>query len=477
MQPTATPTQIHLSPQASPPPISPTKSLTPTPASATTASTLLQRNHDTHHIFFNADGFHNHIAHHLLALYALGATPTELQGAFEGNASYQRPRGGVDGDVVGEIRRSSGGNRFLGRAERYAEFVEGFRGLLEEAEGKGQKGWKGVVREVLLKRGDEGAEGMFYRLFGGFYHPLIHFGYGVEFEQPAVVVEALAQAAVHGDWMSGFARRLDLLEEGKDGSKPTPLVELLGEARASRALRESVREEDANKIRDGILKRAPEEMFEVVRKWWVLRTGEDDGAGGRKATQRDVERATAEMINAAAYFAGAAQRPDLGKAVKFDFFYMHCVNASVFFSAFARADWLTLEEKVRLLEMKARLDVVLYVSRGCPELMIGDVRAYQRAGGRELEGVEEVVKRANAYGDDGHAAKLIRALANGETVCREWEAEGGEEEMMVRGDDWTKLINMAMDSVEVGGPRWVRNAGFDNAWAEVPSREEVAARL
>lgn len=32
--------------------------------------------------------------------------------------------------------------------------------------------------------------------FTGFLHPLIHLGFGVEFDQPAIVAEALAQAAV-----------------------------------------------------------------------------------------------------------------------------------------------------------------------------------------------------------------------------------------------------------------------------------------
>jgi hypothetical protein len=37
-------------------------------------------------------GFHNHLAHHLLAVYALGATPGVLQAAYDEHASYQAPR-------------------------------------------------------------------------------------------------------------------------------------------------------------------------------------------------------------------------------------------------------------------------------------------------------------------------------------------------------------------------------------------------
>lgn len=48
---------------------------------------LLQK----HHIFFNNTGFHNHIAHHLLTLYGLGAPASVIERQYKLNASYQRP--------------------------------------------------------------------------------------------------------------------------------------------------------------------------------------------------------------------------------------------------------------------------------------------------------------------------------------------------------------------------------------------------
>lgn len=62
-----------------------------TSESAEKASQLLQANHDQYHTFFNQSGFHNHITHHLLTLFALNASPEELQKAYDANASYQRP--------------------------------------------------------------------------------------------------------------------------------------------------------------------------------------------------------------------------------------------------------------------------------------------------------------------------------------------------------------------------------------------------
>ena len=44
-------------------------------AQAKKTSEVLQENHEKYHIFFRSDGFHNHIAHHALAQYALSASP------------------------------------------------------------------------------------------------------------------------------------------------------------------------------------------------------------------------------------------------------------------------------------------------------------------------------------------------------------------------------------------------------------------
>jgi hypothetical protein len=38
----------------------------------------------------------------------------------------------------------------------------------------------------------------------GIYHPLIQFGFGIEFDQPATVAEGLAQASIHGQTMHKY---------------------------------------------------------------------------------------------------------------------------------------------------------------------------------------------------------------------------------------------------------------------------------
>lgn len=134
-----------------------------TSESSKKASELLQQNHDSNHVFFNASGFHNHIAHHLLAIFALGATPDQLQRAFDVNQDYQRAHYPVNERNVADL--SSDPARFndcLGKDKYYHDFEEFFRREIDD------KGYQSVVREYLLK-GDERANDLLWRLYGGMF--------------------------------------------------------------------------------------------------------------------------------------------------------------------------------------------------------------------------------------------------------------------------------------------------------------------
>ncbi|KAJ9636519.1 hypothetical protein H2204_005352 [Knufia peltigerae] len=414
--------------------------------SSDTGSKLLQYNSDAFHIFFNASGFHNHIAHHLLTIYALGATSEELQHAFDFNKGYQRKLPPVDTGNVQKMSDPEGFNSSLGKAQYFHDYEVFFQGEIEK------KGWEKVLNEHVFAR-TEHSERMLVRMFAGFLHPLIHLGFGVEFKQPAIMVEALAQAAVHDDWPGKFLYAAEKAAKQNRSSKS--LVQLIHETRANEKLRNSAHAEDGNKLRDGVFARAAEEMTDIASQWTV--------------EPEELQQKTAEMINAAVYFAAGAQRP--GKQVKFDFFYMHSVNCSIFFSAFLDEPWLSTENKCRLLEWKGRLDLAMYVSRGCPKLLTEEIKNYKPQ--HPQDGWAEIIRRVDKFPDDGHASKLVRALANGHEVCKPYEGQS-EDVFVLQGDDvWLKLGHMAIDSVETGEPHWVRNAGFDEAWDEVPERARL----
>ena len=189
-------------------------------------------------------------------------------------------------------------------------------------------------------------------------------------------------------------------------------------------------------------------------------------AANFKVTPENLEQKTAEMTNNAIYFARGAQRSD--KQVKFDFFYMHCVNCSIFFSAFLTQPWLSIEDKCRLVEWKGRFDLALYVSRGCPTINLDEITNYKPK--NPNDGWPEIIRRVDTFPDDGHASKLIRAIAHGQEVSKPYEKDDA---FVVKNDMFLKIGHMAIDSVEAGEPHWARNVGFDQAWEKIPDRAKL----
>lgn len=416
--------------------------------SAIKASNLLQENHENHHIFFNQSGFHNHIAHHLLTIYSLAATPSQIQKHYDDNAGYQRPPQPIEPTVIKTMEDPSQFMKYLGKERYYNDYLRFFQSEMDK------KGWQQVLNEYLFA-GDERADDFLTRMFAGFLHPIIHLGFGIEFHQPAIIAEALAQAAVHDCWMKPLFLGAEKAAQNRSGSSKS-IVELLDQTHAEKRLAKAA-DVDGNRIRDGILKTETQTMVDIVAQYHI-------------SSPEELEERTAEMTNAAAYFSGAAQRRD--KAVKFDFFYMHCINCSIFFSAFLKQDWLSDANKVRLLEWKARNDITLYASRGCPDLLLDEIANYKpsKPTSTATDPWHDIIERVKNFEDDGHGSKLVRALAHGQQICKPYE---NKENFRIKRDMWLQLGHMAIDSVEGSEPTWVRSAGFDSAWAKVPDRSRA----
>lgn len=155
---------------------------------------------------------------------------------------------------------SKGYQEYLGNEKHYHDFLVFFEREIDK------KGYDAVINEYCLK-GDERANDMLVRMFMGFLHPIIHLGFGVEFKQPAIIAEALAQAAVHGSWLSSFL--LSAEKAAQTTGRGKNMVDLLDEIRADTKLSTAARWEDDNKIRDGIMVRAPEEMIKYASQWKV----------------------------------------------------------------------------------------------------------------------------------------------------------------------------------------------------------------
>lgn len=103
----------------------------------------------------------------------------------------------------------------------------------------------------------------------GLIHPFIHLGFGLEFSQPAIVAQALGQTAVHEARIKDYLIPAEKAAGGvgKPGNKT--LVQIMDEMRADEKLRNAPHWGDENKIFDGIMKRAPEEMIRYASQFTV----------------------------------------------------------------------------------------------------------------------------------------------------------------------------------------------------------------
>ncbi|KAL8792406.1 MAG: hypothetical protein Q9195_005020 [Heterodermia aff. obscurata] len=412
---------------------------------------LLQKNHEEYHMFFRDTAGHNHIVHSLLTLIALGATPQELRDRYEDGIPIQRPMPSINETLLEKLSDPQIFSSTLGQINQYHTFLAFFTREIAA------HGYKAVLQTYVFARTPT-ADAMLARMYEGAFHPIIHLGLGLEFAQPAIIAEALAQAAAHDD---SHIRTLFLNAEQEAAivyptAKPKPLIKLIAEVRNNERIRSAPQWSDfGNKMRDGVIGRAGEEMASLCAQFRI----KFDGGDGEEV----LERRTAEMVSTCAFFAGAAQKE--GRKRKIDFFYMHNVTSSIFFTVLIRQDWIKLEDRVRLVEWKGRLDLAWYAVSGCAPLDGSNISGYTNP---ESDGLswEDLYRDVNKEHDDGHAVKFIRALKNGEDTAGRYETGEWAEYFPMKGDMWLRLARMCQDTTK-GLPtdlKWVPFTGFEQPW-------------
>ncbi|KAG6329703.1 hypothetical protein ID866_9387, partial [Astraeus odoratus] len=187
--------QLFYDPTPPPSLISPQRSAGISPESTETLVRLLVHNHITWHIFFNYTGLHNHVPHHLLALWAMGACAPVLEASYTHHCEYQRPAFESPGHIT-----QSNFYKHLGDERYYSAYLAFFTSELL-AKGLGE-----CLEEYVFSptsnfahpdNGDEEQPWVLSRFLSGYVHAFIHVGYGAEFGILGVSAEGLAMAAAH----------------------------------------------------------------------------------------------------------------------------------------------------------------------------------------------------------------------------------------------------------------------------------------
>jgi hypothetical protein len=78
-----------------------------------------------------------------------------------------------------------------------------------------------------------------------------------------------------------------------------------------------------------------------------------------------------------------------------------------------RQPWIKTEDKSRLMEWKVRPDLAWYEANGAAELLLEDISRYRPTGSKGMDW-RALYKALNEVHGDGHIAKFVRALKNGE---------------------------------------------------------------
>ncbi|PSK43717.1 Oxidoreductase [Elsinoe australis] len=419
-----------------------------TEASARKAAELLTENHRKYHIYFNDKGFHNHILHHLVTLLGLGASPEEIQLAYDNNASYQREPYPVHDRIRKDFSNPETFTSCLSNEEHYADFLDFFTAEIQN------KGIPDVVNEYLFSRSPI-AEDMLARLFAGVIHPLLHLGFALETTSAPLVAEALAETAVHSNFLHPTFTSIEA-SAAHSTSPPKTLLQLIHEARADPTFLAAAKSESSPNLIDGITNHAPDATTSLLSQYRVP-----------SPTLPTLAAVLAEQQSTLAHMVLSAQHPSLTKRPKLDFFLIHSLNAGLFFPVLFALPWLSDDNKCRLLEFKARHDVLLYVGMYCPSLHPEYVKSYTPL--PEHESWEGIFKSANRWEDDGHCAKVIRALAAGERLCGPLE---GEEWCVTKKEEWKLMAAVAVESVGGEEGDWARFCGDEGAWEKVLSMEE-----
>ncbi|KZT34869.1 hypothetical protein SISSUDRAFT_1052237 [Sistotremastrum suecicum HHB10207 ss-3] len=298
-----------------------------TPQSKTELLRLLRLDYEQYHCVFNTAGMHNHLSHHLLAAYDLGAPTPLLTSIFEKEAALQRPAdlGEVGFDLTGapQVGEVNEGNwtKWLGDERAYPAYVNFFADIVR------QQGISGAVDEYLFgKSANEKGVSMLLRFMGGLMHPIIHLGFGIEFAEPMMVTAGLAQCAVGTDSLlpgvdpidpkfntspsNGRLPLLGVLRDIYDSSVLTPIMPYDADYEYPQRFRDL--------LADGQRQR---EMERIVDSWHIDVNNID----------RNVEEAI--LVTTLIVFGTGKS----GRLPRLDFFTNHFLTSAIFFPSILNA--------------------------------------------------------------------------------------------------------------------------------------------
>ncbi|KAH9170231.1 hypothetical protein EDB89DRAFT_2072217 [Lactarius sanguifluus] len=301
----------------------------PTSASARALLSVLKHNRQNYHIFFNERGFHNHVTHHVLAIYGLGASPEIIENAY-GTHDYLKPAF-ESPDPITEKNFAE----HLGDARYYSAYLAYFSEYLRDHTPN-----EAFERFIFSPSFNFNPDLAAAAAQDALCIPSFHLAYGFEFGIPGQVAEGLANTAVHPaeqtelvppsffsrlpepGILSGLTSKFSLLRTDPVHGEKRPTFAFLRRIRdhpklSLDALHAQLEEPRQNRYQ-AVVPKAGESIIELVEQW----------ANGMRLEGMVEEVTWGNVI----WFAvgGWQARGDQGRSFNADFFIAHLVTSAIF---------------------------------------------------------------------------------------------------------------------------------------------------
>ncbi|KAK7033555.1 hypothetical protein VNI00_012779 [Paramarasmius palmivorus] len=325
----------------------------PSPGCKPITESLLLKDAQAHHCFFRAAGLHNHLSHHILAAYDLGATSSLLQKIYDDEASDQRPIILEDQDKNMKVNTKSW-KQYVGNQNAYNGFFHFFQERIEAT------GVSETLGEYIFSpAANEPGLNMLVRLMSGAAHPFIQIGYGLEFGNDFLVATGLAQTAVTNPLTTTIFNYKPALTQTNGTSNGTKsILELLREVYDSPKLKPVPYDSNAlisARIKDALRDGGAEEVQRISSQLQV----------DENVTEAEVNEKIEEYIWTAVLLLFATGKE--GHKPRLDFFLMHIVTSSLFLKSYVSVLQNPLH-KAQLLRAYLPVIILLTLSRGRPKI-------------------------------------------------------------------------------------------------------------
>ncbi|PFH47437.1 hypothetical protein AMATHDRAFT_198053 [Amanita thiersii Skay4041] len=413
------------------------------PKTSATLVNILKEVHERWHCFFNREtGYHNHTSHHAIALWALGATEEAMRQAYTRDLAYQLPMVQPPGKIT-----ESNWKQHLGDDNYYKAYLDFFTQVVE------QRGSAAAVEDYIFSLDanfseDGSSIAMFSRFLAAVYHPIIFVGYGLELGIPGMVVQGLAQAAIHKDdsgvvltpaffkrcfndikteptptngttstngSLSSTRARLDKLIHEQDATTSTAFAGLKldkgPDVHALSIIARVLKDPQFNKT--GAVKLLPRVYSDCVKKFsgpireyacqWTMNMKQGD----REQNQRELSDKFEELAWAYTLIYGLTGWSK-GKVLKADFLLAHIVTSGFYLPYIANK--LKASSQVLLLRGHLAVTLAWWIGLGRPKF---DVTAFAEADELPTTATNPwlpIIQSAVVH-DEDHVPKLQRTLS------------------------------------------------------------------